>query len=62
MNNIVLICCDCGNERLGNSVKEIAKKNAWTHVAKGKWRCKDCQDFLNKINKGNANGTEVFNH
>lgn len=62
MDNIVLICCDCGTEKFGDSVKAIAKKNAWTHVMKGKWRCRDCQDFMDKMNKGNENGTKVFNN
>lgn len=50
-SNITINCCDCGAEKEGTTVKEIIKKNGWVHVAKDRWRCKECQDFLDKADK-----------
>ena len=50
MNNIVIICCDCGAEQTGNGKpKDVARKHHWSHAAQGRWRCDKCQDFQDRV-------------
>lgn len=47
MNSIT--CIDCGVELTGNmSTGKLVKKYGWVHVAKGKFRCKNCNKFISE--------------
>lgn len=43
-----IICCDCGADvtGTGEKPKDVAKKFSYFYAGKGKWRCKECQEFL----------------